>query len=218
MLAIAAACSSGKLRAEIVTVIAPNDSSAAVAAARELDLHVDVVDPGDGYGARLLLALVDYCELPEPPSPNPLPPPGTRHPARGRGLAVDFICLAGYMRLLPSEVLELFPRRILNIHPALLPKHGGKGMYGHHVHEAVLAAGDAESGASVHYVTENYDEGDVILQRRCPVLPDDTPETLAARVLVEEHEAYVEALRLMIAKLNTSDGSDKSERESGCGL
>jgi folate-dependent phosphoribosylglycinamide formyltransferase PurN len=110
----------------------------------------------------------------------------------------NLICLAGYLRLLPTEVLEAFPGRVLNIHPALLPRHGGKGMYGMRVHEAVLASGDKETGASVHFVTERYDEGGVILQRRCNVEPGDTPETLAARVLREEHLAYVEAIRKVL--------------------
>lgn len=110
----------------------------------------------------------------------------------------DVVCLAGYMRLLPGSVLEAHPRRVLNIHPALLPKFGGKGMYGHHVHEAVLAAGETESGASVHYVTEEYDDGQVVYQERCKVLPDDTVESLAARVLEVEHRAYAEAVRLVL--------------------
>jgi len=182
MMAIARACASGEIDAEIATVIAPNETSAAVASAREAGLLVDIVPPGEDYGDRLLGAL---C-------PNS-----------------DLICLAGYLRLLPLEVLRAFPRRILNIHPALLPRHGGKGMYGHHVHEAVLAAGDTESGASVHYVTENYDEGEVILRRCCPVLPGDTPDTLAARVLVEEHVAYIEAIRIVLSGMpERSDRSD----------
>jgi phosphoribosylglycinamide formyltransferase-1 len=107
--------------------------------------------------------------------------------------------LAGYLRLLPVEVLRKFPGRVLNIHPALLPKFGGKGMYGRHVHEAVIASGDSESGASVHLVDERYDEGQVLVQRRCSVLPDDTPQSLAARVLKEEHLAYVEALQRLLS-------------------
>lgn len=106
----------------------------------------------------------------------------------------DWICLAGYMRLLPAAIVNRWDHRILNIHPALLPKFGGKGMYGSHVHEAVIAAGETESGCSVHWVTEQYDEGVVIHQKRCRVEADDTPETLAARVLKLEHEAYFEAL------------------------
>jgi formyltetrahydrofolate-dependent phosphoribosylglycinamide formyltransferase len=106
----------------------------------------------------------------------------------------DVVCLAGYMRLVPAALIAAHPDRILNIHPALLPKFGGKGMYGHHVHEAVLAAGETESGCTVHFVNEQYDEGQILLQHRCPVLPDDTAESLAARVLQLEHRAYPEAV------------------------
>ena len=107
----------------------------------------------------------------------------------------DWICLAGFLRLLPESVVNKWDHRILNIHPALLPKFGGKGMYGRHVHEAVLAAQEVESGCSVHYVTKEYDEGAVVMQSTCPVLPDDTPETLAARVLILEHRTYFNALK-----------------------
>jgi folate-dependent phosphoribosylglycinamide formyltransferase PurN len=103
------------------------------------------------------------------------------------------------LALLPVEVVHAFPRRLLNVHPALLPKFGGKGMFGLNVHAAVLAAGEAESGATVHYVTERYDEGEAIVQRRCPVLATDTAETLAARVLIEEHAAYIEAWQKVLA-------------------
>lgn len=106
----------------------------------------------------------------------------------------DYVCLAGYMKLLPASVVAKFAGRILNIHPALLPKFGGKGMYGMHVHEAVIAAGERESGCTVHFVTEEYDEGAVILQASCPVELDDTPETLAAKVLKLEHDTYFKAL------------------------
>jgi phosphoribosylglycinamide formyltransferase 1 len=108
---------------------------------------------------------------------------------------VERICLAGFMRLLPSDLLDHWPGRILNIHPSLLPKFGGVGMYGMHVHRAVLAAGEAESGCTVHRVTPVYDEGEIVLQRRCPVLPDDTAESLAARVLALEHLVYPEAVQ-----------------------
>lgn len=102
----------------------------------------------------------------------------------------DLLVLAGYLKPIPSHIIEAFPNRILNIHPALLPNFGGKGMYGRHVHEAVIAAGEAESGCTVHIVTENYDEGPVLAQARVPVLPGDTAETLAARVLEQEHFLY----------------------------
>ncbi|MEI7576131.1 MAG: phosphoribosylglycinamide formyltransferase [Armatimonadota bacterium] len=110
----------------------------------------------------------------------------------------DWVCLAGYMKLLPSSVLAAHSGRILNIHPALLPKFGGQGMYGIRVHEAVLAAGETESGCTVHFVTEEYDEGEIILQARCRVEIDDSPEELAARVLRLEHETYYRALKKVV--------------------
>lgn len=100
---------------------------------------------------------------------------------------VDLVVLAGYLKLVPAEVTRRFHGRIVNIHPALLPDFGGPGMYGRRVHEAVLASGATESGASVHLVDEEYDRGDILAQARVPVAPDDTPETLAARVLAAEH-------------------------------
>jgi phosphoribosylglycinamide formyltransferase 1 len=113
--------------------------------------------------------------------------------------AVNLIVLAGYMKLLPPQVIARFRHRILNIHPALLPGFGGKGMYGHHVHEAVLAAGEIESGATVHLVDEVYDHGTIILQKKVPVLPGDSPDDLANRVLAVEHELYPEVLRRIAA-------------------
>ena len=107
---------------------------------------------------------------------------------------VDFIALAGYLKQLPAALVSRFRNRIVNIHPALLPAFGGMGMYGVHVHEAVLAAGVKVSGATVHLVDEEYDRGPILLQRTVEVLPDDTPETLAARVLKIEHVIYPEAL------------------------
>ena len=99
----------------------------------------------------------------------------------------ELVVLAGYLKLVPAPVIARFRDRILNIHPALLPAFGGKGMYGHRVHEAVLASGARESGATVHLVDEAYDRGPVLGQVRVPVLPDDTPDRLAARVLEVEH-------------------------------
>ena len=103
--------------------------------------------------------------------------------------------LAGYMKLLGPRTLAAYDGRILNIHPGLLPKHGGQGFYGRAVHEAVLAAGDTESGPTVHLVDEIYDHGRVLAQSRVPVLSDDTPDSLAARVLEQEHLLYVETLQ-----------------------
>ena len=107
---------------------------------------------------------------------------------------IDLVCLAGYLRWLKIE--PRYRGRVMNIHPALLPKFGGPGMYGHHVHRAVLAAGETESGCTVHFVDEEYDHGPVILQRTCPVLPDDDPDSLAARVFEQECKAYPEAVEL----------------------
>jgi formyltetrahydrofolate-dependent phosphoribosylglycinamide formyltransferase len=111
---------------------------------------------------------------------------------------IDYIALAGYLKLVPKQVIKAYRNRIVNIHPALLPKYGGKGMYGHFVHEAVLASGDKESGPSIHLVTENYDEGKVLEQIRVPVLDDDTVESLAERVLAEEHKLYPRVLEKLI--------------------
>lgn len=111
---------------------------------------------------------------------------------------VGYIVLAGYLKLLPDEVVSAFPRRIINIHPALLPKFGGKGMYGHHVHEAVLEAGETESGPTVHLVDETYDTGRILEQVKVPVLADDTPDRLAARVLEQEHRLLPRVLEKLI--------------------
>lgn len=116
-----------------------------------------------------------------------------------RQKSTNLICLAGFMRLLPTAFLKAFPQRVLNIHPALLPKFGGKGMYGRHVHEAVLASDEIESGCTVHYVTEHYDEGDIVLQAKCAVNKGDTAETLAARVLKLEHSTYPQAVNKVLA-------------------
>src|SRR5687768_10954264 len=107
---------------------------------------------------------------------------------------IDFIALAGFLWKIPQALIEAYRGRILNIHPALLPKFGGKGMYGLHVHRAVIEAGEKVSGATVHYVDEKYDQGRIVAQREVPVLPADTPETLAARVLAVEHEIFPAAL------------------------
>lgn len=109
-------------------------------------------------------------------------------------LDVDLVILAGYLRLLP--IVPEFHGRVLNIHPSLLPKHGGKGMHGDRVHQAVLKAGDSESGCTVHLCNERYDEGRVLLQARVPVLPKDTVASLAARVFAAECEAYPAAINL----------------------
>lgn len=174
MLALASSCEDPSFPAEVAVVTSPKEDVPAVENARAKGLHVAIVDPNTcaDYGAELAQLLA-------------------RHD-------IEWICLAGYLRLLPDEILHRYKNRILNIHPALLPKFGGKGMYGMRVHEAVLASGDKESGCTVHLVTEKYDEGPVLLQKKCAVEPEDTPETLAHRVLKLEHQAYSEALKKAI--------------------
>lgn len=149
-------------------LVASNRADApALDRARGREVPAAVVDPDDAAG---ILALLDDH-------------------------AVDWIVLAGYLRRVPPEVVDRYRHRILNVHPALLPRFGGPGMYGARVHEAVLEAGERESGATVHLVDEEYDRGPIVAQRRVPVEPGDTPETLAARVLAVEHELLPAVVR-----------------------
>lgn len=158
----------GELRAEIPLVISSREG-AGVERARAQGLKVEVV-PGVIAAARLEELL--------------------------RAHGVDCVVLAGYLLLV--DIPESYRGRVVNIHPALLPKFGGKGMYGRRVHEAVIAAGEKESGCSVHFADSEYDRGAVILQRRCTVYPGDTPDTLAARVFELEQEAYPAALKMLL--------------------
>lgn len=114
---------------------------------------------------------------------------------------IDLIILAGFMRLIPAEMVSAFPGRILNIHPSLLPKFGGKGMYGQRVHQAVIAAGEKESGITIHLVNEHYDEGRHLAQYTCAVRPTDTPDTLAARIHALEHAHYPEVVEATVQQL-----------------
>lgn len=123
--------------------------------------------------------------------------------------AIDFIVLAGFLWKVPQALIAAYPKRIVNIHPALLPKFGGKGMYGQYVHEAVLQAGERESGITIHYVDEQYDNGDIIFQTACPILDDDTPQTIAQRIHQLEHLHYpkvVEEIVLNSEQPNTEQG------------
>ncbi|MCR4663554.1 MAG: phosphoribosylglycinamide formyltransferase [Endomicrobiaceae bacterium] len=113
----------------------------------------------------------------------------------------DIICLAGYLKKVSDKIVKEYKSRVLNIHPALLPKFGGKGMYGHFVHEAVVKAKEKKSGPTVHYVDENYDTGSIILQKEVPVYETDTPEDVAKRVLVQEHIIFPQAIKKVIENL-----------------
>jgi phosphoribosylglycinamide formyltransferase-1 len=103
---------------------------------------------------------------------------------------IDLVVLAGFLWLVPESLLAAFPQRIINIHPALLPKFGGKGMYGHHVHEAVKSAGETESGITIHVIDAEYDKGEVLLQASCKISPNDTAEEIAQKVLALEHQHF----------------------------
>jgi len=115
--------------------------------------------------------------------------------------STDFIALAGFLWLIPGYLIKAYPDRIVNIHPALLPKYGGHGMYGHHVHEAVKAAGEQESGPTIHYVNEHYDEGDIIFQTSCQLNPEDTPDDIARKVLALEHKYYPRIIEEVLLNL-----------------
>ncbi|MFI5529341.1 phosphoribosylglycinamide formyltransferase [Kitasatospora sp. NPDC051853] len=175
-------------------------------------LTADAPLPGSGYAVALVVsnnsgsgALAHARELGIPA----LHLSGRTHPdpdALDRALldallhhGVDLVVTAGYLRRVGPAVLAAYAGRIVNVHPSLLPRHGGPGMHGTHVHTAVLAAGDTVSGASVHHVTAEYDEGPVIARREVPVLPDDTPDTLAARVLTAEHTLLPATVRRLAA-------------------
>lgn len=118
---------------------------------------------------------------------------------------IDFIVLAGFLARIPDALLHAYPNRIVNIHPSLLPKFGGKGMYGNKVHEAVVTAGETESGITIHYLNEHYDEGQIIAQYRCPVMPNDTPQDVATRVHALEYEYYPKVIEQLLQALPATD-------------
>jgi phosphoribosylglycinamide formyltransferase-1 len=114
---------------------------------------------------------------------------------------IDFIVLAGFLWLIPPYLIQHYPERIINIHPALLPKYGGKGMYGHFVHEAVHSAKETHSGITIHYVNEKYDEGSIVFQERCEILPSDQPVDIARKVQVLEHSYYPTVIDQLVSSL-----------------
>lgn len=173
--ALIAASTESDYPAQITLVVSPVSESAAVDRAKAAGIPVAVCSPKSPGYAEELLAFLDKD-------------------------AVDWICLAGLMTKLPESVVDAYSGRILNIHPALLPKFGGKGMYGHHVHEAVIAAKEPVTGCTVHVVTAEYDEGQIVLQASCPVSSDDTAETIALKVLELEHQMYPAALRKVVER------------------
>ncbi|WP_118952414.1 phosphoribosylglycinamide formyltransferase [Taibaiella helva] len=118
-----------------------------------------------------------------------------------RSYSPSLLVLAGFLWKVPDNVVQAFPGRIINIHPALLPKYGGKGMYGQHVHQAVVAAGEKESGITIHYVNEHYDEGGAILQARCTLVAEDTHESLASRIHKLEHYFFPRTIEFLLDNL-----------------
>ena len=176
--AILDACKTGRLQARPRVVISNNSDSGALQRARKMDVpaaHLSTYthpEPGTLDGA--ILAIL-------------------------QAYGVEVVCLAGYMKRLGPRTLAAYRGRVLNIHPSLLPRFGGQGFYGEVVHRAVLAAGERETGATVHLVDEEYDHGQVLDQVQVPVEPDDSVETLSARVLQQEHRLYVRTLQRIAA-------------------
>ncbi len=174
--AIVDAISKGRLSAEVVLLVSDRRTAGALDRARSVAtdtavIHPDHLDPGETFGGAILAEL----HLHE----------------------VTHIALAGYLKMVPAEVVNTFRNRIVNVHPSLLPSFGGAGLYGRRVHEAVLAHGVRWTGATVHFVDESFDTGPIILQEPVAVLQEDSWETLADRVLEVEHRIYPEALNLL---------------------
>ena len=163
----------GRLRAEIAVVVASRPGIRGIDVAREAELAVEVV-PRKGFDRVEAFSDAVFAAL--------------------RAADADLVCMAGFLSLV--TIPDDYAGRVLNIHPALLPEFGGEGYYGRRVHEAVLASGAAQSGCTVHFADNAYDHGPIVLQRRVPVEPGDTPEALAARIFQEECRAYPEAIRL----------------------
>jgi formyltetrahydrofolate-dependent phosphoribosylglycinamide formyltransferase len=173
----------GRLRAEIAIVVSNNRTAHGLVRAERAGIAVAVVDR-KAYETRedFSEAMFSAC----------------------REYRADLVCLAGFMQLI--VIPKDFAGRVLNIHPALIPAFCGKGYYGHHVHEAVIASGAKVSGCTVHFADNQYDHGPIVIQRAVPVLDDDTPETLAERVFREECDAYPEAIRLVTENLIRIEG------------
>jgi len=183
--AILDAIEAGRLPARVVLCVSDRPTAGALERARRHGIPTAVLAPKDYpspevFGEALLEVL--------------------------RAHQVELVALAGYLKKIPDNVVAAYRNRILNIHPSLLPAFGGPGMYGRRVHEAVLNYGVRWTGATVHLVDEEYDHGPIVLQEPVLVLPDDTPETLAARVLEVEHRLYPEALRLFAEGRVVVDG------------
>ena len=164
--------SSGKV-AEVEILLSNKKDAFALERAKKFSVPTHVFDRHDFYESNAVIDLLENLEI-------------------------DLVVLAGFLWLVPEKLVEAFPDKIINIHPALLPKYGGKGMYGKFVHEAVIASGDRESGITIHYVNPKYDEGRVIFQAKCPVSPSETPDSLAGKVHQLEHEHFPKVIEDLI--------------------
>ncbi|MBQ2803589.1 MAG: phosphoribosylglycinamide formyltransferase [Lachnospiraceae bacterium] len=174
--AIIDGCKNQQINAKVAVVISNNGSSMALERARRekipsYHLSAKMLGSEEVLAERLLAVLKEY--------------------------EIDMIFLAGYMRMLHSSILEKYDNRIFNIHPALLPKYGGKGMYGMNVHQAVIAGKEKESGVTIHRVSAEYDSGEIVAQTRVPIEAGDTVESLAARVLEREHTFLIEVIAMI---------------------
>lgn len=167
----------GRITGKITGLIASKDKIGAIEKAKKASVPYHVINPSYCTGKNEFANKILDCL---------------------RAWQPDLIVLAGYMIKIPAEVVKTYEGRIINIHPSLLPKYGGKGYYGMIVHKAVLEAGETESGCTVHFVDDEYDRGDVIAQRKVPVFPYDTPETLSSRILTEEHKLLPEVIRKLL--------------------
>ena len=167
---------SGSDYAEVSFIIANNPNAFVLERAKRLGIEAAVVTKAEFMEADGVIAMLQEREI-------------------------DFVVLAGFLLLVPQKLIQAYPGKIVNIHPALLPKHGGKGMYGDNVHKAVVASGDTESGITIHLIDEHYDKGTTFFQAKCPVLPTDTYEDVAAKVHALEYEHFPHVIEEILRTL-----------------
>ncbi len=163
------------LTAEVVCILSNNPKAGVLARASKLGVTSYVFNKEDFYQNQ---TVVDYLQAQK----------------------IDWIILAGFLWLVPSSLLQAYPHKVINLHPALLPKFGGKGMYGMHVHKAVVAAHETETGITIHYANEQFDEGEIIHQAKCAVNPTDTPETIAEKIHQLEYAHFPKVIEQVISK------------------
>ncbi|MBQ3244863.1 MAG: phosphoribosylglycinamide formyltransferase [Bacteroidaceae bacterium] len=167
----------GKGYAEVSFIIANNPNAYVIERAKRLGIECAVVTKAEFMEADGIIAMLKEREI-------------------------DFVVLAGFLLLVPAKLIQAYPGRIVNIHPALLPKHGGKGMYGDRVHKAVVECGDTESGITIHLIDEQYDKGTTFFQAKCPVLPTDTPDDVATKVHALEYEHFPHVIEEILHTLD----------------